>query len=103
MTKNRIEAFSKGVFSIVITLMAFDIKLSSSSTNLARALDILHPKMKGYVLSFAIVGVYWIAHHHIFRVLRRADRSLMWLNLVFLLSVTLLPFTTSPPGASIGT
>lgn len=95
MPKNRIEAFSDGVFAIVITLMAFDIKLAPGVTDLMTALRSLLPKLNGYVLSFALVGMYWVAHHQMFHAFRRVNRSLMWLNLLFLLFVTFLPFTTS--------
>ena len=95
MPKTRIEAFSDGVFAIVITLMAFDIKLGSNVTDLAQALHALLPKLNGYILSFALVGMYWVAHHQMFHVLRRVNRHLMWFNLLFLLLVTFLPFTTS--------
>jgi uncharacterized membrane protein len=95
LPKTRIEAFSDGVFAIVITLMAFDIKLSPGASDLMQALHALLPKLNGYVLSFALVGMYWVAHHQMFHVLRRVNRQLMWINLLFLLLVTFLPFTTS--------
>jgi uncharacterized membrane protein len=57
LPKNRIEAFSDGVFSIVITLMAFDIKLAPNVSDLMQALHDLWPKLNGYVLSFALVGM----------------------------------------------
>jgi uncharacterized membrane protein len=89
------EAFSDGVFAIVITLMAFDIKLAPNVSDLVEALHALLPKLNGYVLSFALVGMYWVAHHQMFHALRRVNRQLMWFNLLFLLFVTFLPFTTS--------
>jgi len=95
LPKTRIEAFSDGVFAIVITLMAFDIKLGADVTDLMQALHDLLPKLNGYILSFALVGMYWVAHHQMFHVLRRVNRQLMWFNLLFLLLVTFLPFTTS--------
>jgi len=95
LPKTRIEAFSDGVFAIVITLMAFDIKLAPNVTDLAQALHTLQPKLNGYILSFALVGMYWVAHHQMFNSFRRVNRNLMWINLLFLLFVTFLPFTTS--------
>jgi len=99
LPKNRIEAFSDGVFSIVITLMAFDIKLSGGTTDLMQALHALLPKLNGFILSFAMVGMYWVAHHQMFHTFKHVNRQLMWLNLVFLLSITFLPFSTSLVGA----
>jgi uncharacterized membrane protein len=75
--------------------MAFDIKLSPGATDLMQALRVLLPKLNGYVLSFALVGMYWVAHHQMFHVLRRVNRQLMWINLLLLLLVTFLPFTTT--------
>jgi uncharacterized membrane protein len=75
--------------------MAFDIKLAPGLTDLPQALRDLLPKLNGYILSFALVGMYWVAHHQMFHVLRRVNRQLMWVNLLFLLLVTFLPFTTS--------
>src|SRR5277367_2973148 len=75
--------------------MAFDIKLTPAVNDLVQALHALLPKLNGYILSFALVGMYWIAHHQMFHAFRRVDRELMWLNLLFLLLVTFLPFTTS--------
>jgi uncharacterized membrane protein len=95
LPKTRIEAFSDGVFAIVITLMAFDIKLAPSVGDLMQALHALLPKLNGYILSFALVGMYWVAHHQMFHAFRRINRQLMWFNLLFLLLVTFLPFTTS--------
>jgi len=95
LPKTRIEAFSDGVFAIVITLMAFDIKLAPNVSDLMQALHALLPKLNGYILSFALVGMYWVAHHQMFHVLRRVNRQLMWINLLFLMLVTFLPFTTS--------
>lgn len=57
MPKTRLELFSDGVFAIVITLMAFDIKLSSNATSLLDAIHLLMPKLNGYVLSFLMVAI----------------------------------------------
>lgn len=75
--------------------MAFDIKISPNVTHLPSALHELLPRLNGYILSFALVGMYWVAHHQMFQVFRRINRQLMWINLIFLLLVTFLPFTTS--------
>lgn len=75
--------------------MAFDIKLAPNASDLMEALHSLVPKLNGYILSFALVGMYWIAHHQMFHAFRRVNRQLMWINLLFLLFVTFLPFTTS--------
>jgi len=53
------------------------------------------PQFAAYLTSFAILGIMWVNHHSMFRQIRRADRGLMFLNLLLLLWATLLPFPTS--------
>lgn len=101
---NRVESFSDGVFSIVITLLIIDLKvpqISSDlvSTELGGQLSDLWPRLLSYALSFVIVGVYWVAHHHVFHYIRRLDRTALWLNLLFLMSVAFVPFPTALLGA----
>lgn len=96
----RIEAFSDGVFAIVITLLAIDLKVPQIADELVTAqlaprLIELSPKLLSYGLSFIIVGVYWVAHHHVFHHVQRSDRTLLWLNIFFLMSVTFVPVPTA--------
>lgn len=53
------------------------------------------PRLLSYALSFVIVGVYWVAHHHVFHHIRRLDRTALWLNIFFLMSVAFVPFPTA--------
>jgi uncharacterized membrane protein len=99
----RLEALSDGVLAIVITLLILvfveadqDLAKDSSVTN-AEALSFffgLWAHMLGYVLSFVLIAIYWILHHHMFHYIHRADRGLLWLNLFFLMAVAFLPFPT---------
>jgi len=100
LTTRRIEAFSDGVFSIVITLMAFQIKLPAidpahAAVDLPRAVLSLWPEFYTYALSFFMVGVYWIGHHNAYHHIQHSNRALLWLNLISLMLVALLPFSTS--------
>ncbi len=100
LTTRRIEAFSDGVFAIVITLMAFQIKIPPidplfAAQQLPKALWSLWPEFYSYGLSFFMVGVYWIGHHNAYHHINRTDRPLLWFNLVSLMLVALLPFSTS--------
>jgi uncharacterized membrane protein len=54
----------------------------------------LRPTLTSYALSFLVVGIYWIEHHRMFRVIRRYDTGLLWLNLLFLFMIVLIPFPT---------
>jgi uncharacterized membrane protein len=98
LTTQRLEAFSDGVFAVAITLLAFDIHLPSLAADvtneaLYHALLALAPKLYSYVVSFVLVGMFWVAHHNIFAIIGRTDRLLQWLNLFVLLWVCLLPFS----------
>ena len=96
MDKSRLEAFSDGIFAVVITLLVLDIKLPPgiSYDKLPSALYDLLPKVLSYVLSFSVVGVYWAFHHFSLSQLRRVDGTLVFLNLLLMLLVTFMPFPT---------
>jgi uncharacterized membrane protein len=107
LTTQRLEAFSDGVFAVAITLLAFELRLPSLPPNiddseLYRALLALAPRFYSYLVSFVLVGMFWVAHHNIFVAIERPDRPLMWMNLVTLLWVCLLPFSATTLGAYPG-
>ncbi len=93
----RIIFFSDAVFAIAITLLALDLKLPSSSAtaSLSYSLLSLWPEYQSYTTSFAIIGLYWIGHHHYFRFIRRYDYVLIGLNIILLACIATLPFATS--------
>jgi uncharacterized membrane protein len=95
MNKTRLEAFSDGVFAIVITLLILNIHVPDGRTLSLQSLRPLVPPVATFVLSFIIVGVYWIAHHHMLHFIAQVNRRLLWLNLLLLLSVVFIPFPTS--------
>jgi uncharacterized membrane protein len=98
MTKNRIEAFSDGVFAIVITLLILDVRFPADKPLTLETLRGVAPHLLAFVLSFVIVGVYWVSHHNMLHYVRQVDRQLLWLNLVLLLLVVFIPF----PAALLG-
>jgi len=103
MPTSRIEAFSDGVFAIIITLLVLEIHVpqvsgSDISDALQRSLLGMTPKFLSYILSFAIVCIWWVAHHQLFHILRRTDRGLLWLNNLFLLWLAFIPFPTALMG-----
>jgi uncharacterized membrane protein len=96
MTKTRLEACSDGVFAIVITLLVLDIKLpEGNSAGLSHALLESLPRIAAYVMSFAIIGLYWISHHRSFEMIAKVDGTILWLNLLLLLLVSFIPFPTA--------
>jgi uncharacterized membrane protein len=95
---NRIVAFSDGVFAIAITLLVLGLGISGGSADLTHALLGQEADLLAYVISFAVVGRVWIAHHRFFAALERFDSTLMGLNLVYLACVVLIPFTSAVLG-----
>jgi uncharacterized membrane protein len=99
LSKARIEALTDGVFAIAMTLLVFGLKVPQvphhqPSEPLRSALVALWPQLLSYATSFVILGIYWVGHHNQFHYIRRADRSLFWINIGFLMFVTFIPFST---------
>jgi uncharacterized membrane protein len=90
---DRLEAFSDGVMAVVITIMAFNVKPPDGAS-----LSAFHRVLPGlfvYVLSFAMIGIYWNNHHHLLRATGRMDGAVMWANLHLLFWLSLLPIVTA--------
>ncbi|KOS53176.1 TMEM175 family protein [Rhodococcus rhodochrous] len=91
----RLDAFSDGVFAIVITLLVLELDVPESASRLFEDLRAEWPSFLGYLVSFAFIGGVWVEHINLTRVLRAADAVFLRLNLLLLLFVSFLPFTTS--------
>jgi uncharacterized membrane protein len=91
----RLEAFSDGVFAIAITLLVLELHVPTGHEALLRELGHEWPRYLGYFVSFAFIGGVWIAHSNLTRFIKAADADLMRLNLMLLLFVSFLPFTTA--------
>jgi uncharacterized membrane protein len=100
MEKSRISALVDGIFAVAMTLLVLDLKLPEGVT-LSNDSEVWHQlvgvagRFWTYVLSFIVLGMYWVGHHAVFHSVHKVDRTLLWLNLLFLLFVTLLPFSTN--------
>jgi uncharacterized membrane protein len=100
----RIETLTDGVFAIVLTLLALELSLPLISgraieTELIPRLISLWPKFYSYVLAFLLIGMIWNGNRVEFRSIKRSDGMLVLLTTVYLLFLTLLPFSTSIIGA----
>ena len=91
----RLEAFSDGVFAIAITLLVLELRPPEGGESLWRGLLDEWPQFAAYLTSFFIIGIMWVNHHSMFRQIVRADRTLLFLNLLLLLWTALLPFPTA--------
>lgn len=94
----RLLALSDGVFAIAMTLLVLDIPVPqlehASDTSLQHALGALRPNVASFALSFLLVGMYWIGHRRLLRGLVRIDSWLVWLNLITLMLVCAVPFSS---------
>jgi TMEM175 potassium channel family protein len=89
----RLEAFSDGVLAVIITIMVLELKVPHEG-GLDGLLSIA-PTLFVYLLSFSFVGIYWINHHQLMRRLERCDHRVLYANLSFLFSASLIPFFTT--------
>jgi len=91
----RIGAFSDGVMAVAITLLVLNIQVPTleHGQTLGNALVDLLPSLGAFALAFALVGRFWVIHHNLFEKLRGFDSTLMLLNLAFLASIVLIPFS----------
>jgi uncharacterized membrane protein len=91
------EAFSDGVFAIAITLLVLEIHVPEpgSSESLGHELLAQWPSYAAFVISFFTIGIIWINHHAMVRRLRVTDHSILVWNLLLLMTVSALPFTTA--------
>lgn len=92
MGRARLEAFSDGVFAIIITIMVIELKPPHDPT--WPALFEKWPVLLSYLLSFVYVGIYWGNHHHLMHSLQHATPGVIWGNLHLLFWLSLVPFVT---------
>jgi uncharacterized membrane protein len=96
VSTSRLEAFSDGVIAVAITLLVLNIDLPDlkPGQSLAGGLIGQWPVYAAYVISFVTIGIIWINHHVMIGRLREADRTILFLNLLLLMSIGVLPFAT---------
>ena len=97
ISTQRLEAFSDGIFAIVITLLFLELHVPTIPNNadwseLLTAILSLSPTFFSIFISFSFVAVFWISHHQFFRTLQETTRGLLLLNIVFLFLVCFVPF-----------
>lgn len=95
---NRTEAFSDGVLAIAITLLVLNLQVPVRATlhgSLAAALADQWPAYASYATSFLVIGIIWVNHHTVFELIGRVNRLALFLNLLLLMTVVAIPFTTA--------
>ena len=94
---DRVVAFSDGVFAIVITILVLEVGVPPDLPErpLREAIEQTGPELTAWVISFLLTGMYWVWHRDLFSGVRSVNRDVVWLNLVFLLPVSLIPFAAA--------
>ncbi len=92
MSKGRLEAFSDGVFAILITILVLGL-VPPKGTDVGALVELL-PVFLAYVLSFLFLAIYWNNHHHMLQAAEQVDGRVLWANLFLLFWLSLLPFVT---------
>ncbi|MGH2686033.1 MAG: TMEM175 family protein [Actinomycetota bacterium] len=96
MQTSRLEAFSDGVFAIAITLLVIEVRVPHAEDGeLAHALVEQWPSYAAYAISFAVIGIMWVNHHALMDLVARVDRPLLFLNLMLLMFIAFMPFSTA--------
>jgi len=93
---SRLTALSDGVFAVALTLLVLDVKPPQvNPALLGSAVLAMAPRPGIFAFSFAIVTYYWVSHHSVFTYVRTTDRGLLWLNMLFLFTIVVLPFSAA--------
>src|SRR3989338_1196602 len=103
----RVEALVDGVFAIAMTLLAFDLRVSDifksiSNFNILNVISNIWPHLLIYVISFIILGFYWIEHHIQYDYIKSSSKYFLWINIFFLMFIALTPFSTGILGRYLG-
>jgi uncharacterized membrane protein len=91
----RLAAFSDGVIAVIITVMLLELRVPAHDLPDMEALRKVLPMLVIYALSFVEVGIYWVNHHYMFDEVEQVSHGLLWSNLGFLFTLSLIPFGTA--------
>jgi uncharacterized membrane protein len=100
LSKGRVEALTDGIFAIVMTLLVLELKVpdlphTAGQGEIVAKLRELRPFFFSFAITFVLSGSFWFFHHVLFHFVRQVTRPLVWLNIAFLMFVSLLPFSTN--------
>ncbi len=104
LSKGRIEALTDGIFATVMTVLVLSLSIPSITTNLVVITYVSNLRfvVLSYVMSFLILAVFWVRHHNMFNFIKHVDTPFIWLNIIFLLTVGFIPFSTELIGRFSG-
>jgi uncharacterized membrane protein len=98
MSPARLEAFSDGVIAIIITIMVLDLRVPTDPRPVA--LLKMWPTFLSYFVSYLLVAIYWVNHHHLFHQSKTVNNRILWTNIVLLFCMSWVPFLTAYMGAN---
>lgn len=100
VSTDRVIMLTDGIFAIVMTILVLELHVPEllSSAQLGHALIEEIPVLISFFVSFIILGLYWIGHHNFFHLIKRVDRPMLWINILFLFFISLIPFSASVLG-----
>src|SRR5215470_20451487 len=99
---DRVLFFSDAVMAIAITLLVVDLRVPDVVLNARHELAADRHKILSFGISFVVIGLFWLGHHHLFRYITALDRRLLLLNLLFLGTIAFLPYPTALLSATQG-
>lgn len=99
----RLETLVDGIFAIAMTLLVLSLAVPHineplSNTVIQNSFYGLLPNIFSFVLSFILLALFWIGHHRIFNQIKMIDSTLLWINVVWLMFIVLVPFSSSALG-----
>ena len=89
------EAFSDGVIAVIITIMVLELHVPGKDISNGEALGKVLPLIFVYLLSFVQTGIYWVNHHYLVDDIQHVTHGILWSNLIFLFTLSLIPFATN--------
>ncbi len=97
METKRIEALADGIFAIAMTLLILEIHIpeihNASTSELFQELSRMIPQFASFFISFLILGISWIGHHNQFKFIKKSDRVFLWLNILYFMFISVIPFS----------
>jgi uncharacterized membrane protein len=103
IAKNRLETLVDGIFAIAMTLLVLGITPPKPQESLAPAIlpDMiisLIPQVFLFIIAFLVLALFWLAHHRQFHFVHQVDPTLVWINVLLLISIVFVPFSTDVAG-----
>jgi uncharacterized membrane protein len=103
ISKNRLETLVDGIFAFAMTLLVLGINPprppdSQATAVLPDMIASLIPEVFLFIIAFLVLALFWLAHHRHFHFVSRIDPPLLWINILILIAIVFMPFSTDIAG-----